>query len=278
LPIIAMTAAVMQEDRERCHAAGMTDFIAKPIDPDEMTRVLLKWVKPGASGWLQPCGAHADNVDHGICADAAPILPDSLAGFDLETALRRLAGNRGLLASLLLDFAAEHANTAAQLGALLQAGERKQAAALLHTVKGIAANLGATTLAEVAQQLEQELKASGESPSRQAFADTLAATLAAIAAHVAPPPAADDQSIDRQALAQVLKRLVPYLQEQELVPEALMESLHGFARQIPSDTEPAGLSLARLVRQLDHFDHDGALASVTQLAAALGVVLENDGL
>ncbi len=49
LPIIAMTAAVMQEDRERCTAAGMTDFVAKPIDPDELTQTLLKWVHPANS-------------------------------------------------------------------------------------------------------------------------------------------------------------------------------------------------------------------------------------
>ncbi|GAB2893975.1 hypothetical protein GCM10027046_23670 [Uliginosibacterium flavum] len=44
LPIIAMTAAVMQADKERCIAAGMVDFVAKPIEPEELARVLLKWL------------------------------------------------------------------------------------------------------------------------------------------------------------------------------------------------------------------------------------------
>ncbi len=46
LPIIAMTAAVMPEDRERCSAAGMVDFVAKPIDPDELMQALARWLKP----------------------------------------------------------------------------------------------------------------------------------------------------------------------------------------------------------------------------------------
>jgi CheY-like chemotaxis protein len=43
LPIIAMTANAMASDREQCLAAGMNDHIAKPIEPDELFSVLLRW-------------------------------------------------------------------------------------------------------------------------------------------------------------------------------------------------------------------------------------------
>ena len=46
LPIVAMTANVMLEERQRCLAAGMDDFVAKPIDPDELLGVLQRWVAP----------------------------------------------------------------------------------------------------------------------------------------------------------------------------------------------------------------------------------------
>ena len=265
LPIIAMTAAVMQEDRDHCTAAGMTDFIAKPINPDEMARVLLKWVHGGAGG-EQPGVAAANG--------AASTIVAPLPGFDLAAALRRLDGNQGLLNRLLLDFAAEQAQTPAQLDVLLQAGENAQAATLLHNIKGVAGNLGASALAEAAQKLEEALNTGNAQPFRQAFCDTLDATRAAIANHIAPQqPAVGAPDIDRQTLAQVLERLALYLREQELVPEELMASLHGLAQQSPLHAFATDSPLARLIRQIDHFDHEGALASVSQLAAVLGVEL-----
>ena len=261
LPIIAMTAAVLRADRDRSAAAGMVDFIAKPIDPDDMIRVLLKWVKTG-----HPSAPAAMN--NGVAPTGAT-LPESVPGFDLETALHRLDGNRDLLAGLLLEFAGEQAETLTRLDALAQAGEAAQAATLLHTVTGVAGNLGTAALAEAARQLEDQFKSGNASASRQGFADALNATLDAIRTHVAPARStAEAPPVDRALLVQVLNRLTPYLREQELIPVDLMESLRSLARSnLPEK------SLARLVRQVDHFDHDGALASVAQLAAVYGVTL-----
>jgi HPt (histidine-containing phosphotransfer) domain-containing protein len=226
-----------------------------------MIRVLLKWVKAGR----QPSRVGAGN----IVEPAGSAFPASLPGFDLEMALHRLDGNHDLLARLLLGFAGEQSGALAQLDALLQAGDSAQAVILLHTLKGVAANLGAEALAEAARQLEEELKSGNVSASRQDFADALNAALDAIKTDIAPAQsAAGEHAVDRELLAQVLNRLAPYLQEHELIPAELMESLHSLVRSDWPDK-----SLARLIRQVDHFDHDGALASVVQLAAIHGVTL-----
>jgi CheY-like chemotaxis protein len=262
LPIIAMTAAVLPEDRARCAAAGMVDFIAKPIDPDDLVRALLKWVKPGRRPALSGTGNAVEPTGGN--------LPASVPGFDLEKALRRLEGNRDLLARLLLDFAAEHPGTPARLEALLQAGNKAQAVDLLHTLKGVAANLGAAALAEAARQLEQEIKAGAEPSATQGLTGALDAALGAIRTHIAPVrPGSGAPSVDRAQLTEVLNRLVPFLQEQELIPVELMDSLRDLAQADFPDK-----SLARLIRQVDHFDHEGALSSVVQLAALHGVILQ----
>jgi CheY-like chemotaxis protein len=58
LPIVAMTANAMQADKDACIAAGMNDHLAKPIEPDDLWKALLKWVRPrGGPGTATTPGA-----------------------------------------------------------------------------------------------------------------------------------------------------------------------------------------------------------------------------
>ncbi len=257
LPIIAMTAAVMQADREHCAAAGMVDFVAKPVDPGELTRALLKWVKPGV-----PATVASGDMPQAV--PASPLPQERLPGLDLEAALRRMDGDRALLVRLLQGFAGQHAHTAARLDALLKADETAQAIELLHGLKGVAANLGATALAQAAQTLTQEIKSGASLASRTAFDAALQAVLGHIAAHFSPAPGESDSgSADRRELVRVLAGLLPYLRERELIPDAIMQDLN---RLVASGL--FGAPLARLRSQIDHFDHDGALTTLAQISSA----------
>lgn len=194
----------------------------------------------------------------------------SLPGFNLKAALHRLEGNRNLLARLLLGFVEEQSGTLAQLDALVQAGDSAQAAILLHTLVGVAANLGAETLAKAARQLEKEIKAGGQPNAMQGFADAFNTALDTIRTHVtaAVISTGSEPAIGQEALTRLLNHLMPYLRKRELIPVELIESLHDLAQADTPDKY-----FARLIRQIDHFDHDGALASVVQLAAIHEVTL-----
>ncbi|RTL35230.1 MAG: response regulator, partial [Rhodocyclaceae bacterium] len=54
IPVVAMTANAFMEDRQRCHEVGMNDFLAKPVDPALMSRVLLQWLAHDRASWKQP--------------------------------------------------------------------------------------------------------------------------------------------------------------------------------------------------------------------------------
>ena len=261
LPIIAMTAAVMQDDRERCTAAGMADFVAKPIDPDEMVMVVRRWVT--TAGALPPYPAPAEL--------AAPPVSDSdrLPGFNTDSVLQRLNGNRELLHRLLRTFAEEQGDAAHRLKTLLATGDTPQALHLLHTVKGVAANLGAHPLAQAAASLEDELRA-GSAPSfLQHFERELASTVSAITTAIPAPPRDSGQGrrppeMDAGARLDLLTTVGGYLRDQELIPDDLAQQLRQLADTPPSAA--VGALTTTLLHQIDRFDHDGALTTVTTLA------------
>ena len=262
LPIIAMTAAVMPEDRERCAACGMVDFVSKPIDPEELDHVLLRWIKP-RGGNLSP-----DVVEQPSAPPASQYpLPDTLPGFEIHPAIHRLGGNHALLARLLLNFAEGHGETQQRLDDFLATGQTNQAATLLHSLKGEASNLGSMKLARWAAQLEQEIKAGEPLSSQQAFADALAGSIESIAKHIPRhrrEPTAE--GLNREDLTNLLQRLSPYLRESEVVPSEHILELNRLAHN-----DLPGFPLAKLIRQIDQFDFAGALATINELDSAIRV-------
>jgi PAS domain S-box-containing protein len=161
LPIIAMTAHALVEERERCLQAGMNDHVAKPIDPDVLYGALARHCRRRTS---------AGHVETPAFVAGETVL--SVEGLDAADGLRRVAGNRKLYLRLLRQFANEHYGTASALRSALGAGDRAGAERLAHTVKGVAGNIGATAVQQAAGTLEQAIRENRETTALVAAFET----------------------------------------------------------------------------------------------------------
>ncbi len=173
MPIIAMTAHAMVEERLRCLELGMNDHISKPIEVNKFFNTLQNWIQPrpeDSRPQTEPASSVGPRME--ATAQAAgekltrlgrkapgemPVLPP-LPGLDVESALRRLGGNAGLYGKIARQFMTSQEGTAAEYRNTPLAGDRQRIA---HTLKGLAGSLGADELASMALRLESAL-ASGE--------------------------------------------------------------------------------------------------------------------
>ena len=155
VPIIAMTARAMANERELCLQLGMNAHLPKPIDYHLLYSTLAYWTagKGRALARREPLvqGKEVKGME-------------KLVGLNVQEALQRLLGNEELYQKLLQEFALdqEAAVTAAQEAMLQEDWE--VAVRTAHTLKGSAANLGAMALSKAAAQLEMALRAKDTSP------------------------------------------------------------------------------------------------------------------
>ncbi|HWR31584.1 MAG TPA: response regulator [Negativicutes bacterium] len=138
LPVVAMTANAMQGDRDRCVAAGMNDHIAKPIEPEILWKILLKWIKPQ--------DRHEVN------------LPSGIEGLDVENGLRRVLGKKPLYRSMLRKFAMGQKSAAAEILKALESNDWDTAQRIAHTLKGGSGSIGATGVQQLAEQVEVAIR------------------------------------------------------------------------------------------------------------------------
>jgi hypothetical protein len=149
LPIIAMTANVSQQDQAQCSAAGMNAHIAKPIDADVLAKTLADWITPNITDVATLNSLNTTTLSN---------IPAQIEGIDLHSALQRVRGNWPFLQKLFCHFLQDQQDIILRIQQQLDEHQINTVTITLHTLKGSAANIGATALAAIASKMEQVAK------------------------------------------------------------------------------------------------------------------------
>jgi two-component system, sensor histidine kinase and response regulator len=269
LPIIAMTANAMASDRILCLEAGMNDHIAKPIDPDQLFGVLLRWLKRSdGDGKGFTTVSMASAVEAQSSAIERPI-----PGIDVRAGLKRTGGNSRRYEILLRKFAEQQRGAVATIQSALSAGDAATAERSAHSLKGAAGTLGANALSEAAAKAEAAIK------KRQGIEDAvsqLSQALDTVLANLrsALPPEGSGNGArpgngDPASVKDPLTRL-----------KQLLEADDGEAADFIIDAQPrlAGVLTSTEMRTLSdrvgNFDFDAALKCLSGIASRLSLNLE----
>lgn len=250
VPIIALSAAAMVQDKEASQKAGMNAHLSKPIDPEDLIAILLQYIQPSIS-------ATSEVSFNAIIPTTLKCLPDELPGFDLQEAITRVGGNEALLHKLLLRFANDYAASPSQIDEMLQAEETKQACELLHRIKGASANLGADSVAMSAQMFEDEIRTQKPLTTRDSFAASLDQALQAVHSLIRECKGKAFVQTEPSRVDASLSKLSQSLARHEIVSDEQMATL----RADLIGAVPTAL-LAEFDRQLSNFDLPAANATL----------------
>jgi two-component system, sensor histidine kinase and response regulator len=264
VPILAMTANAMAGDRERSLAAGMNDHVTKPIDPEELFDVLLRWL---------PDRAADPSPGHQTAADVPPLSPpaagpllDVIPGLDTADGLRRVLGRRTAYMDLLRRFAIGRADVARDIRAALADGRAADAERAAHTLRGVAGTIGARQLQSEAAAVEAALRLGTTWEEVEPLVDAIERTLGDLTTALlrALPPEAPATTIPASVDPEVLAAAVAHLDQ--LLSREAVEAIDAFEAARPIFASAFGERAGQIGKLVRGYRFEDALVVLRDLA------------
>ena len=267
LPIVAMTANAMHQDRERCIEAGMNDYLAKPIQPENLLAVLRRWIKPREDR----VPARGEVAAASAAGEAGTVeVPRNIDGLDTAAGLFHVAGNSATYISLLRQFTDRHQGDAKRIRGALNDDDWATAERLAHTVKGLAGTLGADGLQASTRELEQALRERQPRAHVDALLVKFAAAMTFLIKQVeAELPAEKSPAAtvagDAITLALVCGKLASLLAKADFASEAFFAA----NRELLQAAFKADFD--NINHAMQDFDYDAAKVALESACAKLGI-------
>ncbi|MFK5894542.1 MAG: response regulator, partial [Pseudomonadota bacterium] len=262
LPILAMTANAMLGDKEKALQAGMNAHIAKPINVRDMFTTMASWIKPS-----NPDREISSSLDDTIYDSplSEHSLPE-LKGIDTTAGLATCQNNHKLYRKLLIKFKQSETDFSEQFKQAQAIDGSKATTRCVHSLKGVAGNIGAKDVQYTAQRLElachEHQSAEVIGPLLDEVVYSLSIVLESLEAIKEPTAklAVEDEALDTEKLKSLLMQLRELLEDDDadaadVVEE--IEALPGIASQ--------RIILKRLLKAIDNYDFDLALDELAKL-------------
>lgn len=271
LPIIAMTADVVEDRIQAYLAAGMNDSIFKPIVIDKMFSTLQKWVKPSSV----ILNRKRDEKLFKEKEEGNLLIPP-LAGINIQQGLARISGNQKLYYKLLMQFLENHEQTRETFHETLHEGNYPRLKSDLHTLKGVAGTIGAEELYREIQKMEccvEEGQAEKIALQASFFYPALFQVLDSIRKlkdSVLDPNVSIEEKMSVEHLiiskeeTDLVKSLQEYLADCDMEATVVFDKL----KNLPIATIYS-IEFKKIQTLMSHYDFQGALDQLDQVAESL---------